>query len=147
MQLEVRPVDLPRTEIDHALTRVNLALRQARPLQVPIALTFRPQGGADEYGVDAVYDWDPEDANTGPLSLAAFTRFREGPDAAWGQVVTPLEQLAPFGTWWLRLRNEDAGGDLVASQEHEQNVLNLSWLQDLLLVMVYRANVGYRFAS
>ncbi|MGH8928629.1 MAG: hypothetical protein ACRDWH_09785, partial [Acidimicrobiia bacterium] len=116
MQFEVGRLDLPPNEIDHRLQTVNVAMRHEAPLEVPIELTFRPAGGTVEYAVEADYDWDPASASGGPVSVAAFSRRRSGPAATWQQASTPVGDLAPFGTWRLRLRNENAASALVSVQ-------------------------------
>ncbi len=147
MQFELRPGDFPPNELDHALTRLNVAFRQSRTVPVPLEIWFNPAGKTDEYALEADYTWDPADPNSGPVSIAAFARHRPDSQATWQMVVTTMGQLAPFGTWRLRLRNEDADPDLLDGQEHSQNKLKLDWLEDLLFVVAYDASVEYRYAS
>jgi hypothetical protein len=147
MQFELRPGDFPPNEIDHATKRLNLAFRQSRIVTVPIEIWFNPIGVTDEYSLEADYAWDPAVPSSGPISVAAFARHRADSQAAWRTVATHMTKLAPFGTWRLRLRNEDATQTLIDRREHAQNKLLLDWLEDLLFVVAYDASVEYRFAS
>jgi Tc toxin complex TcA C-terminal TcB-binding domain len=145
MQFELGPGDFPPNEQAHALARLNVAFRQSRPIVVPIEVWFSPVGKTDEYALTAEYDWDVSDATSGPISVSDFSMRRTGPTATWQTVPTPMAQLSPFGTWRVRLRNEDAAADLVDSQEHQQNKLDLDWLDDGLFVLAYDARVDYLY--
>lgn len=147
MQFDLRPGDFPPNEVDHGMRRLNIAFRQRRPVPVPVEIWFNPVGTTEEYTADANYTWDPDDPNTGPISVSAFTHRLANGAAGWQPVDTPLDQLAPFGVWRLRLRNEDADAVLIDRQQYNQNVLTLEWLEDALFVVAYDANTTYRFAS
>jgi hypothetical protein len=78
---------------------------------------------------------------------ASRSHWRTGPAATWQSTPTAMSTLSPFGRWRIRLRNEDAAASLVAGQEHGQNRLQLDWLDDVLFVVSYTADIEYRFAS
>jgi hypothetical protein len=147
MQFNLRPGDFPPNELDHTLTRLNVALRQSRPVGVPLEIWFNPEGRSDEYDLTVDYNWDPANPNTNPVSTPAFARHRASSQVNWDESPTPMDQLEPFGTWRFRVRNEDAAAELIRQQENNQNALNLDWLEDILLMMEYNSNIEYRYAK
>ena len=146
LEFEVRRRDFPPNELDHRITRLNLAFRQERPVLVPLALEYQPQQPNGSYGpvyrTQVDYAWNPV-ANTGsPISLSTLE------DAAGATVA--LNTLPAFGRWALRLRYD---ADRAAYPAFFQNVtglgaqtrLDLSWLQDALFVITYDAAVEYQY--
>jgi hypothetical protein len=160
LQIKLRAIDFAPNEDRQRLTRVSLALRQESFARLPLEIEFQPEDSVTRYAYDSDYTWDPQDQTTAPWSFVAFTHQRNAEDAPWQAAVTPLNGLAPFGTWWIKIKNggKRLDGQAIASatypevfgqlpSRYNQEVLDLTGLQDILLALAYEADTTYRYSS
>jgi hypothetical protein len=127
LEFEIEDGDFQENEAQRRMKSFLISAAGA-PGRIPVEVSFTPAGSTTIYSVNAVIEDEK-------LALTPSTAM-------------PLTTLAPNGRWRIRLRNEGSPATYPeflagATGTGQERVLDVDWLENMLLVLRYDATVRY----